>query len=300
MSIRTSLLWIVTLASFVACAADFSRTYSGKIDGKYAITMQLNCTGVALSGTYSYDSKKIPIRISGSVDWNATGDQGDITLLEFNEKGMVTGFFRGVLKGAEVSGSWSTPDGARVMPFRVQTSAGVASAQAKPAAATNVSRTATPTQPLTVKCSEKETASADSDMPVTESTCLFRDFKAHAVGTPDYKGRYSHVYTLYRREGQGWVQVSNATLFQAERLNELEKIINQRIRTDVASMRPDAQECFSGFKLEDYLVNQLGIYFRDDQMFFSVSFGLSAACMAVDGTVVSFTLKEIQPYLSQP
>jgi len=63
-------------------------------------------------------------------------------------------------------------------------------------------------------------------------------------------------------------------------------------------MKKDADDCYEGFVLPEFLVNQMGIYFRDDQIFFSVSFGLSSACLAVDGTLVSLSISELKPFLT--
>lgn len=311
-------LTFVLLTGFVLSgtmlrAADFTRVYTGKIDGKYGITMQLRCTGAMLSGQYSYDTKKIPIRISGSIDWTVVEGVGILTLLEFDDKGLVTGFFRGSMREDQIAGSWSTPDGSRILPFRIVTrdvtvrpakptekpaaDKPAVKAEVKPVVKTEAKKSPLP---LTTRCSEKEVPSSDGDMPSIDRTCFFRDFKAHALGAADHKGRYTYTYTMYRKDGEGWVQVSNATLFQQALLPELEVDINQRIKKDYETLKADDGGCFNGFRFEPFLVNQLGIYFKDDQIFFAATFGLPEACMAVDGTIVSYRLTEIQRYLEQP
>jgi len=43
----------------------------------------------------------------------------------------------------------------------------------------------------------------------------------------------------------------------------------------------------------------MGIDFEDDKINFYVTFGLSGACMSIDGTTVSFSLDEIKRYLNE-
>jgi len=282
-------LLVLLSSSIFSFGADFSRKYTGAIDGKYAVTMQLQCQGNSLSGTYSYDSRGIAIRISGSIDWLAA-DRGNLTILEYNDKGMVTGFFRGELSGNAIVGSWSTPDGKRVLGFRLQSGS-------TPANATVVVKpdSEKPLAPLKAKC-VTTAPSADE----IKTTCTFRDFKSLSHGMADMAGRYTYSYTLYKMEGKEYLQVSNAALFQSARLQELERILNDRLKSDVASMRDGAPECYNGFRLPAYLINQFGVYFGDDQIFFAVEFDMPSACRSVGGSVVSLSLSEIQPYLVQP
>ena len=307
-------LLISVCAAGIAQPSSFQRTYAGYLKDKsgtkqYGIQMDLNAVGAALSGSYSYNSQNIPIRISGSIDWTPAVpanrfEHGNLTILEFNDKGMVNGFFRGVLNGTAITGTWSTPDGKRLLSFQLAEVGTVArpGLPEKPAAVNNPPAESTPakpalTWPASARCEERQTGSED-DAPGTERTCYFQDFKSHTLGESDYKGRYSYVYTLYRKDGGKYVQVSNATLFREDRLKELEALLNKRIRADYTEMKAGADDCFDGFTLPEYLVNQLGIYFDDDQIMFAVSFGLPGACMAVDGTVVSLSISEVKPYLT--
>lgn len=310
---------LITLSSIpyelLAQPASLQRTYAGYIREKsgtkqYGIQMDLTAAGAALSGTYSYNSQKTPIRISGSIDWTsatAAGyfEHGTLTLLEYNEKGVVNGFFRGVFDGNAITGTWSTPDGKRLLPFQLAEVGTVArpglpdrKEKPEPKAVYEAPAKPEPVWPATAKCEEREIPNSDGMEPSIERTCLFQDFKTHSVGEPDYKGRYSYSYTLYRKESGKYIQVSNATLFREDRLKELELILNRRIRADYMEMKKDADDCYEGFVLPEFLVNQMGIYFRDDQIFFSVSFGLSSACLAVDGTLVSLSISELKPFLT--
>lgn len=299
----------------MAQPSSFQRSYAGFLRDKsgtkqYGIQMDLNAVGAALSGSYSYNSHNIPIRISGSIDWTAAVpatrfEHGNLTLLEFNDKGMVNGFFRGVFNGNAITGTWSTPDGKRLLSFQLAEVGTLArpglpenSGTAQPAK-TEPKATYQPqiNWPASARCEEKETGS-DDEMPGSETTCYFQDFKTHSIGQADYKGRYSYSYTLYRKENGTYIQVSNAVLFREDRLKELETLLNRRIKADYVQMKQGSDDCFDGFTLPEYLVNQVGIYFRDDQIMFSVSFGLSGACMAVDGTVVSLSIAEVKPFLT--
>ena len=64
-----------------------------------------------------------------------------------------------------------------------------------------------------VSCSEKEYKNHDSLDPIFVETCLFKSFKFVNKGSPDYKGRYSWEYSLYKKQNGKYVKVSNSALF---------------------------------------------------------------------------------------
>ncbi len=80
----------------------------------------------------------------------------------------------------------------------------------------------------------------------------------------------------------------------------MEKLINERIEKDLETLRQDedSRDCLREVVKSDYKINDLQINFdNEESIVFNVTFGLSSACMAVDGTAVKFKISEIEKYL---
>lgn len=92
---------------------DFTKSFEGTINGKYGIIMTLTKSTKNLNGTYRYKSQGSPIKISGTID-----DNGNLTINEFNDKGNMTGIFKGQLSSNNIIGQWTKPDGSKTMPFQ--------------------------------------------------------------------------------------------------------------------------------------------------------------------------------------
>ena len=152
-----------------------------------------------------------------------------------------------------------------------------------------------------VTCTEKETNNEDEGDPSITKTCLYKTYKTISVGTPDYKGRYSWEHSVFKKQENGsYVQIENALMFK-ENKNELLSIINSKIEKDYieSSNYPDAKDCFEGFSFTPFNYDQIGISFNDNnEIQFTVVFGLCDACRCYDLSFVSFNLDEIQEYLS--
>lgn len=119
------LLALITGAAGFAGAAEicqpstpgyFHKYLSGKIDGKYAFTMELICREGALRGTYRYASRTMPIYLIGNVGPGAT-----VALEEMAKDNLpITGSFTGTLRGNHVDGVWVAPDGKKRLPFTAE------------------------------------------------------------------------------------------------------------------------------------------------------------------------------------
>ena len=94
----------------------FHKYLSGKIDGKYAFTMELICQDGALRGTYRYAGKTVPIYLIGNVGPGAT-----VALAEIAKDNLPsTGSFAGTLRSNHVDGVWVSANGKKRMPFTAQ------------------------------------------------------------------------------------------------------------------------------------------------------------------------------------
>jgi hypothetical protein len=266
---------------------DFTKTFEGAIDGKHGIIMTLTKNANNLNGSYTYKRQGTPIKIFGTTD-----DNGNLTINEFNDKGNMTGIFKGQLSGNNIIGQWTKPDGSKSMPFSISESTN---------GETTFAKTETSITSNKATCSEKESKNDDGGDPILTKTCLYRVYKTISKGYPDYKGRYSYEYSVFKKKQDGsYVQTKNALLFN-ENKNELLSIINSKIEKEYQSYSndPETKDCFEDASFTPFKFDQLGIYFDEDKINFNVTFGLSGACMSVDGTIVSFKLDEIQKYLNE-
>lgn len=155
--------------------------------------------------------------------------------------------------------------------------------------------------PNNVTCTEQESPNAEGGDPLLTKTCLYKKYKTNLKGYPDYKGRYSWEYSIFKKEENGgYIQIENAMLFN-ENKNELLSIINSIIKKDYMSFSndPETRDCFEGASFMPYNFEQFGIDFDANGINFHVTFGLSSACMSVDGTIVSFNFDELKKYLNQ-
>ena len=169
-----------------------------------------------------------------------------------------------------------------------------------------ISKPSVPATPITqvtnkVTCTEKEFPNVDGADPILTKTCFYKKYKTISKGYPDYKGRYSYEYSLFKKQENGsFVQIKNTMLFN-ENKNKLLSIINSKIKKEYKSYSsdPETKDCFEGASFTSFNFDQLAIDFDVDKINFNVTFGLSGDCMSVDGTIVSFNLDEIQTYLNE-
>lgn len=151
-----------------------------------------------------------------------------------------------------------------------------------------------------VICSEKETPNPDTEDPIINKTCLYKHYKTISIGSPDYKGRYSYEYKLYKKQSNGtFKKVQNVSLFN-EKKNELLSLINAKIKKeyDLYAQDPESSDCFDQMSFVPFTFEQLGIDFDNNAINFNVTFGVSGACSSVDGTGIALSLNEIKQYLN--
>ena len=87
--------------------------FSGTIDGRLAIRMQLEIAGSQATGSYYYEKHKVPIALTGTLDGHR-----QLRLEERSADGKVTGTFSGHFVGDNrVQGTWVAGDGSKAFPF---------------------------------------------------------------------------------------------------------------------------------------------------------------------------------------
>lgn len=151
-----------------------------------------------------------------------------------------------------------------------------------------------------IVCSENKQKSQDSEDPILIKSCVIGNYKTISTDEADYKGRYSYSYKLYKNVNNKYIPIKNAELFNEKKVNLL-AIINQRIKKefDEYLKDPENSDCFEGVTTPTVSFEDLGITFNNSGIDFNISFGLSENCMAVDGTIASFKLEEVLPYLNK-
>jgi hypothetical protein len=150
-------------------------------------------------------------------------------------------------------------------------------------------------------CSEKEQKIQGSSDPRLIKTCTWLNYKCISTGEADYKGRYFYSYQWLKLTNGKFVKIDNAQLFN-EKLSQLLEKINKNIKTNFDDLSKDSEnkDCLSEIeKLPVYNINDLDIFIDKDGFTFSYSFGLSMACLAIDGDYISFSLNEIEPFLKK-
>lgn len=93
---------------------DDGTEYAGTINGRYPIQMLLKREGKSIKGYMFYESAAAYISLQGTV-----APEGVVTVQEVDEKGKITGVFEGKLSEEGFSGTWSSPDRKKRMPFRL-------------------------------------------------------------------------------------------------------------------------------------------------------------------------------------
>jgi hypothetical protein len=93
--------------------SDFNKSFSGFINNKYGIKMNIRRSGNSLSGTYFYTRHNITL--NGTIDGNQ-----NVELYGYDEAGTMIDIFKGQLISNNLEGTWSKPDGSKSLPFALR------------------------------------------------------------------------------------------------------------------------------------------------------------------------------------
>lgn len=156
-------------------------------------------------------------------------------------------------------------------------------------------------QTVKIQCSEKEKKNDNGSDPILIKTCYYKNFKFIKTAYPDYMGRYVYSeHEIFVRSKGKYVIASNEDVFNTKQ-NELVLLINKKIKEEFDQFKSDSsiKECLSEIdSLPVYKMNDFDISFEGNEIWFEVNWGSIMACRPVNGSIVSFNLKEIKKYLN--
>jgi hypothetical protein len=149
--------------------ADFTKSYEGKINNKHEILMTLTNSKNVISGSYKYKAQANSLKLNGTID-----NSGNINLNEFNDKGSITGIFKGKLTNSTISGTWEKPDGSKLFPFS--------------ASETNTQQSASTTSDWTGTYEDKFGATLTIKGPATDGAIKFKFEVVNEKCQSEYEG----------------------------------------------------------------------------------------------------------------
>jgi hypothetical protein len=150
-----------------------------------------------------------------------------------------------------------------------------------------------------VTCVEKEEKIEDNSEPRIISTCTWGNYKIVKVGEADFKGRYNYQTTLYKLVNGQYQVIQNEDLFNQKKAQLLANI-NQKISVDYAALVKDKnnRDCLGNRKTAPKLkFNDMQIDFTEKGFDFNISYGMPGACLAIDGTILSYKFEVLKQYL---
>jgi hypothetical protein len=134
--------------------------------------------------------------------------------------------------------------------------------------------------------------------PTLLNTFHWRMYQLVETGTPDYKGRYSWTTEIFQHIGDSSVKITNADLFKKEKIEPLEKMINDRLEEDFNALKISDAECFKSrryykaVKLQDMRISLSD----HSEITFEIDHGLSVACFAVNASSTTFKIEDLKAF----
>lgn len=134
--------------------------------------------------------------------------------------------------------------------------------------------------------------------PTLLNTFNWRMYQLVETGTPDYKGRYTWTTEIFQQIGDSSVKITNADLFKKEKIEELEKMINDRLEEDFNAMKISEAECFKSRRYYKVVkLQDMRISLSDhSEITFEIDHGLSVACFAVNASSTTFKIEDLKAF----
>jgi len=152
-----------------------------------------------------------------------------------------------------------------------------------------------------VSCYETREKSLEypKEVGTITKTCKFENYIFKSTGKPNYKGQYSYEYELSLIDKVDTLKINNAEFFN-ENVKELEKMINDKLRTEYeANLKiSEIKECMKWIDFRYYDINEFGISFNHKkQMNFYIDYDIGSACANVGGSIITLNYYELKKYL---
>ena len=156
-------------------------------------------------------------------------------------------------------------------------------------------------QTVKIQCTEKEKKNDEGKDPILIKTCYYKSFKFVITSYPDNVGRYVYSkHQVFIQSNNKYIKTTNKRVFNKTQ-EELVSLINERIKQDFDEYKSDSntRECLTEIdSIPVYKMNDFYISFYGNEIWFEVHWGLSSACRAVDGTIITFKLNKLKKYLN--
>lgn len=150
-----------------------------------------------------------------------------------------------------------------------------------------------------VQCTEEEKVSDNELDPILIKICQFKNFESVRTGIPDYKGRYSYEYDLYKVDKEVKEKIKNSDLFRSG-VDLVEKRINQDLQQEYQKNKndPHLKDCMEWINFRHYTINEMGMAFTNaNEIEFFIDYGISGACFNVAHSILRYQISEFAQYL---
>ncbi|MCH4551729.1 hypothetical protein [Aestuariibaculum lutulentum] len=150
-----------------------------------------------------------------------------------------------------------------------------------------------------IECFEKMEENDNSLDSVIVRICKFRNHLFKSIGEPDYKGRYSYQYELFRIDKKDTLRVNNLSFFNENSL-ELEQLLNDKLKTEFQADSEifELKSCLEQINFRYFKLNEFGISFLDDNhMQFIINYGVGGACFNMNLGMVIMSIREVEKYI---
>ena len=150
-----------------------------------------------------------------------------------------------------------------------------------------------------IECSYLEEKLPDCDFPVSIKTCILNNYKNIKSGTPDFKGNYIFANDLFKKVGTKYIQVKNSDLFNAQKMELLEKI-NSEIKLNFEQFlnSPNGKDCLEDASAPHLTFEDMLMDFSSNRIEFTIKYAMNFSCFTDSGTTISYSIQEILPYLN--
>jgi len=152
-----------------------------------------------------------------------------------------------------------------------------------------------------VTCTEETAPGITSSVPIIINKCTWRHYQVIEKGVADNKGRYSWGTEIFSLKTGSPLKITNADLFKADKVAELETKVNARFEEDYNSFKSSSPGCFYNKKsFTSFNLSQMRIAFNDNsEILFEVDFGLADTCYPISFSSTGFKLNELKDFFKE-